>query len=240
MNLIALVDINWGIARDGRQICTIPADLRRFRDLTMGGTVLMGRKTYQAIGHALPGRRNIVFSRGVWVQDAEVYSDIDDFMKDCGKDQFVVGGESIYRQLLPYCDRAYITLVYADLGADQFIDDLFESNQWKLVNISGIMHYDEMAYQFLEYCRTCQLSKLDRSRWVGCELCSATWSKKDWCEGGAHDFRIDGNELLYYDEKFGWEGITIKFCPNCGRPLTEEAWAELEQRIGGNDGTTDI
>lgn len=234
MNLIALVDINWGIARDGRQIYTIPADLRRFRDLTMGGTVLMGRKTYQAIGHALPGRRNIVFSRGVWLQDAEVYSDIDDFMKDCGKDQFVVGGESIYRQLLPYCDRAYITFVYEDLGADQFIDNLSESNQWELVNISGIMHYDEMAYQFLEYCRTCQRSQLDRSRWVGCKECVPPWCKT--C------IRYDVRNM---DTICAFSCINHSkhnpnnFCQSCGRPLTEAAWAELERKIGGNDGTVD-
>lgn len=73
--------------------------------------------------------------------------------------------------------------------------------------------------------------KLDRSWWEGCEMCSRTYRPPEWNGGGSHDFRVSQNELFYHDAKYGWEGIEVKFCPMCGRPLTEEAWAELERRI---------
>ena len=82
-------------------------------------------------------------------------------------------------------------------------------------------------------------AKLDWSWWEGCDMCATQWTKADWAHGGAHDFRIDGDILYYFDAQFGWDGIQIKCGPVCGRPLTEEAWVELERRIGGNDGTTD-
>lgn len=153
MNLIAIVDRNWGIAREGKQICTIPEDLRRFRELTMGGTVIMGRKTYEAIGSALPGRRNIVISKTLSSGDRfEVTPVILDFWPFAGN-LWAIGGESIYRQLLPYCDRAYITYVDADLGADQFCPDLDASSDWVLESSSGTMTCDGLPYQFREYRR---------------------------------------------------------------------------------------
>lgn len=82
-------------------------------------------------------------------------------------------------------------------------------------------------------------AKLNRSRWEGCPICTAEYNPKDWGEGSAHDFRIKEDVLYYFDAQFGWEGIAIKFCPACGRPLTEEAWAEMERRIGGNNEATD-
>lgn len=83
-----------------------------------------------------------------------------------------------------------------------------------------------------------QPAKLDRSRWEGCEHCDVEWEpRKHWRDDnyGSHEFRIDGDSILYHDSQLGWEGVKIKFCPFCGCPLTEEAWAELAQKIGGND-----
>lgn len=82
-------------------------------------------------------------------------------------------------------------------------------------------------------------AKLDRSRWEGCEMCNRTYRPPEWNGGGSYDFRVSQNALFYHDSKYGWEGIEVKFCPMCGKPLTEEAWAEMERKIGGNDGTTD-
>lgn len=79
-------------------------------------------------------------------------------------------------------------------------------------------------------------AKLDRSLWKGCSKCTVSYNREDWKSGAAHEFRIDEDSLFFFDSQRGWEGIKIKFCPYCGKPLTEEAWAELEQRIGGNDG----
>lgn len=81
--------------------------------------------------------------------------------------------------------------------------------------------------------RAQQARTLDRSRWEGCEMCSTECDEEGLGEGGAHDFRINDDALYFFDTQFGWEGITIKYCRFCGRPLTEEAWAELERRITG-------
>lgn len=71
---------------------------------------------------------------------------------------------------------------------------------------------------------------IDRSKWEPCERCkSAEYPPEKF---GAHQFPVVGNEIYFYDTEYGWEGEEIKHCPWCGRPLTEEAWAELEQRIG--------
>lgn len=85
-------------------------------------------------------------------------------------------------------------------------------------------------------------AKLDRSRWKGCEHCTTGRDYNDykkWTEGELGEIRISKDELNI-DVGPYWETVKIKFCPFCGRPLTEEAWAELERRIGGNDGKTDI
>lgn len=74
-------------------------------------------------------------------------------------------------------------------------------------------------------------AKLDRSRWEGCEMCNRTYRPPEWNGGGSHDFRVSQNALFYHDSKYGWEGIEVKFCPMCGKPLTEEAWAEMERRL---------
>lgn len=79
--------------------------------------------------------------------------------------------------------------------------------------------------------------KMDRSRWEGCAECEAVYGEDDWDCAGFHEYRIVDCYLQYFDHQFGWEGVKIKFCPNCGRPLTEEAWSELERKIGGDDET---
>lgn len=78
-------------------------------------------------------------------------------------------------------------------------------------------------------------AKLDKSRWEGCEMCRAECGEEGWGEGGAHDFRVNDDALYFFDTQYGWEGVKIKYCPFCGRPLTEEDWAELERRVGGNN-----
>lgn len=153
MNLIAIIDRNWGIAKDGKQICAIPADMRHFRELTMGGTVVMGRKTFEAIGKPLEGRWNIMLSRRVPIAEGiTVVWDISRVREIAG-DAFIIGGESIYRQLLPYCDRAYITAMGADLNADQFCPDLDEDDEWEISGFGKIEYYGDLPYQFREYRR---------------------------------------------------------------------------------------
>lgn len=160
MNMIAIVDAKWGIARKGKQIITIPEDTQRFRNLTMDGVVIMGRKTYEVIGHALPDRRNIVLSRdrSFSPPDAEVYNDIDYLMlvlQDTTLDteQWLIGGEAICRELLPFCDQAFITYVYQNLGADKFITNLDNDKNWDVVKWTSGGFHNGIQYDFTEYRR---------------------------------------------------------------------------------------
>ena len=128
MYAIVAVDEKWGIGRDNGLLFRLPADLKRFKALTTGGTVLMGRKTLDSLpgGRGLPGRRNIVLTgqRDLVPENAETVHSPAEAVFAAGEDAWVIGGESVYRTFLPLCDRVYVTRVAADGGADVFFPDL--------------------------------------------------------------------------------------------------------------------
>ena len=104
MDAIVAVDARWGIGRDGGLLFRISADLRRFKALTMGHTVVMGRRTLQSLpgGRGLPGRRNLVLSRqgDLVPKGAEVFHEVQPMLDAAGEDAFVIGGAQVYRLLL--------------------------------------------------------------------------------------------------------------------------------------------
>jgi dihydrofolate reductase len=124
ISLIAAHDLGGGIGMGGRIPWHIPADLRRFRALTEGHTVIMGRKTYDSIGRLLPNRTNIIVSRNPAFQPdgATVATDIDAALAAAraveADEIFVIGGGEIYRQTLALADRLYLTIVEARYAAD--------------------------------------------------------------------------------------------------------------------------
>ena len=128
MKLIVAVDRSWAIGREGDQLLYLSADLRRFKELTLGGTVILGRKTLATFpgGRPLKGRRNLILSRSPdfapeW---AEVFRSVEELLAAAPEDSFVIGGESVYRALLPYCTTAYVTKIDAAFPADRFFPDL--------------------------------------------------------------------------------------------------------------------
>lgn len=158
MNLIAIVDSNGGIGLAGQQIIYIPDDLHHFRQLTYGHTIVVGRKTLATFPHGqpLPGRRNIVFSRNkdLVIPNSEIVHDVDSLLAVVDKDTFVIGGAEAYRQLLPYCDTAYLTQIFADLRADTFLPGYQDIRQtWKLQKISDTLSYDNLLFQYQIWCR---------------------------------------------------------------------------------------
>lgn len=109
------------IGRDGDMPWRLSSDLRRFKRLTMGGVLIMGRRTYESIGRPLPGRRTIVITRNEnWSADGvERASDPDEALSKAGNDRaFVVGGAEIYRQLLPKCNHLFLTRVWSAVEGD--------------------------------------------------------------------------------------------------------------------------
>lgn len=157
MNVIVAVDENWSIGKDGDQLVYLKEDLKRFRALTGGHTVILGRKTLATFpgGRPLKNRRNLILSRNPQFQaeGAEVFSSVEELVKQADKDAFVIGGASVYEQLLPYCDTAYITKIHAAFPADTYFPDLDRSDQWQVTEESESLEQDGISYHYVTYSR---------------------------------------------------------------------------------------
>ncbi len=158
ITLIAAVANNNVIGSENRLIWHMPVDLRRFKQVTMGHALLMGRKTFESIGKALPGRRNIVLTRQkkFRAEGVEVINSIQEAIKltKSEKDVFVIGGSEIYEQCinLYYTRRMIITRIYANFDGDAFFPDIDE-DKWEL---EAIEEYEadeknKYPYAFLKY-----------------------------------------------------------------------------------------
>ena len=158
MDAIVAVDARWGIGRDGGLLFRISADLRRFKALTMGHTVVMGRRTLQSLpgGRGLPGRRNLVLSRqgNLAPEGAEVYPDMDALLAAAPEDSFVIGGASVYRALLDQCSTAYVTKIEAAFpAADCWFPDLDADPAWTLAASEGPFDHQGLSYRYDTYRR---------------------------------------------------------------------------------------
>lgn len=158
MELIVMVDAAWAIGRDGDQLCYIPPDLKRFQRRTAGHAVLVGRKTLATFpgGRPLKNRRNLILSRDPAFGPAggEVYPTLEAALAAAPADTYVIGGETVYRQALAYCDRAHVTKVHrAFPGADTFFPNLDQDPAWTLTATEGPYVWGELAYSYLTYQR---------------------------------------------------------------------------------------
>lgn len=159
MKMIVAVDNQWGIGKNGDLLLSIPDDMRFFREKTRRAVLVMGYNTLISFPNSkpLPGRMNIVLNdaEGCVVPGTVVCGSIEQLfgvLRDMNSDDvFVIGGGSIYRQLLPYCDTAYITKMRFDGGADTFIPDLDELDNWSVADESDIMVFEGIKYSFAEY-----------------------------------------------------------------------------------------
>ncbi|HJV66075.1 MAG TPA: dihydrofolate reductase [Geomonas sp.] len=132
ISLIAAMSEERVIGRDGKLPWQIPADLTRFKTITIGHTVLMGRKTFQSIGHPLPGRRNIVLSRTVkQIEGCEIARSLQEGISAAeGEEElFICGGQEIFREALPFCQRIYLTIVHASFQGDVYFPQIPEQFQ---------------------------------------------------------------------------------------------------------------
>lgn len=157
MQAIVAVSQSWGIGKDGRLLFRLSADLRRFKALTTGRTVVMGRRTLQSLpdGKGLPNRRNLVLSRrpDYAPENAEAVTSVEALLRAAGKDAFVIGGQQVYEQLLPHCERVYVTKVLADAPADAFFPNLDEDPAWRIASASDVLTENGISFQYVEYCR---------------------------------------------------------------------------------------
>ena len=159
ISMIAAVASNGALGLDNRLLYWLPNDLKRFKQLTTGHTIVMGRRTFDSLPKgALPNRRNVVVSASVQsLPGAEVYPSLDEALQACAADDevFVIGGASIYRQAYPLAQRLYLTEVDdVPAAADVFFPDM-EGNEWEQVACES-HEKDErhaFAYRFVDYIR---------------------------------------------------------------------------------------
>ena len=159
MNLIAAVDENWAIGSKGNLLVRIPGDHKMFQQETTGKVVVLGRKTMDTFPGGLPlkNRTNIILSKkpDYLVKDAVVVHSVEELLKECEKynseDIYVIGGESIYRQLLPYCDVAHVTKIDMAYEADAYCPNLDKDPEWDVTADSDEQAYFDITYHFVKY-----------------------------------------------------------------------------------------
>ena len=161
MNIIVAADQNWAIGKDNKLLISIPADMKFFRNETTGNVVIMGRKTLESFpgGQPLKKRTNIVLTRdkNYKVKDAIVVHSIEEVLEELKKydseDVYVIGGDSIYSQMLPYCDTAHVTKIDFAYEADSWFPNLDEDPEWKIAEESEEQTYFDLEYTFVKYVR---------------------------------------------------------------------------------------
>lgn len=156
INLIVAIDEKNGIGKNNLLPWHLPADLKHFKTITTGHPIIMGRKTFDSIGKALPNRRNIVISRqsGLIIAGAEVSNTLNNAIELCEgeKDIFVIGGAQIFEQALPVADVLYLTIIHEDFDADVFFPEI-NLNEW--TEEEKILHEPDeknlYSYSFIKY-----------------------------------------------------------------------------------------
>lgn len=159
MNLIAAVDKNWAIGCKNKLLVSIPADMKFFRETTVGKVVVMGRKTLESFPNGMPlkKRTNIVLThdKTYKVPDAILVHSMEELHEELKKypseDIYVIGGETIYKQLLDECDVAHITKIDYEFEADAYFPNLDELPEWKITQDSEEQTYFDLEYYFYKY-----------------------------------------------------------------------------------------
>lgn len=159
MKLIVAVDRNWAIGNEGKLLASIPEDMKFFRTTTTGNVVVMGRKTLESFPGKRPlkNRVNIVLTRdeGYTADGAVIVHDIEELLakiKDYSdKDIYVIGGGTIYDQLLRYCDTALVTYIDDEFKADTYFPDLDKDESWKMADSGERKEHEGTVYYFRRY-----------------------------------------------------------------------------------------
>ena len=163
ISAVVAFDENYGIGYKNNLLARIPYDLRNFKSLTTGKTVIMGRKTYESLPkRPLPNRKNIVITADpnkssddenlIYMNMSEVLEYLEQF-RDSEEEVFVIGGMTVYSQLLPYVSKVYVTQLYHTFDyADTFFPRL-KTTEWNCENLSDVLTFGNLVYQFQLYSR---------------------------------------------------------------------------------------
>lgn len=161
MNLIVAVDKNWAIGNKGKLLVSIPSDMKFFRQETSGEgkAVILGRKTLESFpgGRPLKNRVNIVLTKNpnFHAEGAIVVHSVEEALeavKAFDDDKiYVIGGDTVYKQFLPYCKLAHVTKIDHAYEADAYFPNLDEMTEWKITGESDEQTYFDLEYQFVRY-----------------------------------------------------------------------------------------
>ena len=152
MNLIVAIDKNNGIGKNGDLLCHLSADLKHFKEITSGKTVIMG---YNTLVSPLKNRRNIVlYEKDITIEGAEVVHSLDELfelIKGIDADElFVIGGAMVYTLLMPYCKKLYITHIEKAFDADRFLPEI-KADEWRAIEESELMEEEGIPFRYVTY-----------------------------------------------------------------------------------------
>ena len=159
MKAILSADRNWGIGNGNKLLVSIPSDMKFFRQTTTGKVVVMGRKTLESFpnGQPLKNRTNIVLTsnQDYKVKDAVIVHSKEELLKTLeqydSENIYIIGGESIYRMMLPYCDTVFVTKIDRAFQADTFFPNLDEMEEWQMTEEGEEQTCFDLEFRFTKY-----------------------------------------------------------------------------------------
>ena len=160
LSIIAAISENNVIGKDNKLLWHLPEDLKRFKELTTGHTIIMGRKTFESLGGILPDRKHIVLTRDMnyniesdWVKVVHDIEELKDYIND-DNENFVIGGALIYKQLERYTQKMYITRIYKTFEGDAYFPKINE-DEWKEIEREKGLKDEKnpFDYEFITYVR---------------------------------------------------------------------------------------
>lgn len=160
LSIIVAIAKNYVIGKDNKLIWHIPEDLKRFKQLTTGHTIIMGRKTFESLGRVLPNRKHVILCNDATLdiedENVEVLPDIsllEDYINS-EEEHFVIGGATIYRLLMPYANKMYITKIDQEFEGDVYFPEIKEE-EWKVESTEqGLKNEDNpYDYTYVNYVR---------------------------------------------------------------------------------------
>ena len=155
ISAVVVVDQNWGIGKNNQLLVHFPADLKRFKSITTGHSIIMGRKTFESMGRALPNRRNIVITRqaDLKLDGAEISFSLENALMLCQAEEevFIIGGAEIFKQAMPVLNKIYLTRIQKSFDADTFFPEI--TSEWKETEKQDFDPDDKtpFSYSFLTY-----------------------------------------------------------------------------------------
>lgn len=159
ITLIAAIDEHNGLGKGNQLLCHLPADLKFFKEMTMGKPILMGRNTFESIGKALPGRLNVVLSRTMSTppSDITIIPSLEAALHQLADypEVVIIGGATVYEQALPFTSLIYLTKIHHQFEADVFFPQL-DTNQWniELIKEQAVDEKNKYRLSFYKYIRT--------------------------------------------------------------------------------------